>query len=336
MKRILIFLSCLLMVAACGRQTAESQKKGSSGKTLEVLLVADKNIYNGDTKELIDSLFRRPQLGMMQVEPIFDVVNIPVSSYKNSEMFRVHRNVILCDVNPENPNKVYKHVDQFAAPQIVYDFVVKDRATLNEFIEKYQQRIIDDIYETEHRRMYKVFKSNENTDIRVALKKQIGIELTAPTEFVTANPNNPTPDFAWIRKETKDFGIGVLIHTTPYQNQNQFTQDNILDTLDTLMRHHVPCSVADSYMGTERRLDSYTKTVTIGASPYAVETRGCWRAFGDFMGGPYVNYTLLSPDKKQVITLTGYVYYPSDRIKNMSKRDLLMQVEGICHSVVFN
>ena len=69
--------------------------------------------------------------------------------------------------------------------------------------------------------------------------------------------------------------------------------------------------------------------------PYCVETRGCWRTEGDFMGGPFVNYVVLSPDNKQVVMLTGYIYYPSGRIKTLSKRDLLMQAEGICHSLRF-
>ena len=101
MKRILVVLTCLLMVVACGHKTTTSTKRGSSGKTLEVLLVADKETYSGDTKNLIDSLFRRPQAGMPQIEPIFDLVNIPVSSFRNTEMFQVHRNVIICDIKPK-------------------------------------------------------------------------------------------------------------------------------------------------------------------------------------------------------------------------------------------
>lgn len=323
------------MVVACGHKTTTSTKRGSSGKTLEVLLVADKETYSGDTKNLIDSLFRRPQVGMPQVEPIFDLVNIPVSSFRNTEMFQAHRNVILCDINPDNPNKVYFHTDQYAEPQVIFDFAVTDRAKLEELLKKYEKRIIEDIYKTEHRRMYKVFKSIEGVEIREAIKKQFGFSMIFSNEFEIAKPNNPEPDFMWIRKEAKDFGIGVLIHVAPYNNPKQFEEATILDKLDTLMRHHVPCSAPESYMGTERRLDFTTQPIDFENTSYCLETRGCWRAFGDFMGGPFVTYTLTSPDNKQLITLTGYVYYPSGRLKNLSKRDLLMQLEGICHTLKF-
>lgn len=46
------------------------------------------------------------------------------------------------------------------------------------------------------------------------------------------------------------------------------------------------------------------------------------------MGGPFVTYTLLSPDGKQVVEVTGFVYCP-----RFDKRDYLMQVDGICNSV---
>ncbi|MBP9991096.1 MAG: DUF4837 family protein [Bacteroidales bacterium] len=332
MKRILVVFTCLLMLAACGPQTTTSTKKGSSGKTLEVLLVADKETYSGETKELIDSLFQRPQDGMPQMEPIFDLVNIPVSSFRNTEMFQAHRNVIICDINPKNPNKVFFHTDQYAAPQVIFDFAVTDRAKLEELLQKYEKRILEDIYKTEHRRMYKVFKSIEDVEIRETIKKQFGFSMIFSNEFEIAKPNNPSPDFMWIRKEAKDFGIGVLIQVSPYTDQKQFEEAVILDNLDTMMRHHVPTSAPGSYMGTERRLDFHSQPVTFEDASYCLETRGCWRSFGDFMGGPFVTYTLSSPDNTQLITLTGYVYYPSGRLKNLSKRDLLMQVEGICHT----
>ena len=81
-------------------------------------------------------------------------------------------------------------------------------------------------------------------------------------------------------------------------------------------------------MGTERRAEILTKVVDIESAKYAVESRGLWRLFGDFMGGPFVSYTLLSPDGTQLVDITGFVYCP-----RFDKRDYLMQVDGICRSI---
>ena len=339
MKKMLpLMLLVALTLTACNPKSSEPpQKKGSSGKTLELMIVADKDVYRGETKALIDSLFGRPQIGLPVPEKMFDIVNIPVSSYKNTEMFQNHRNIIFCDVNPGNPDKVYMHIDEYAAPQVVFDFAVKDQASLRDMLRKYEHHILDQVYNAEHRRVIKAFKGMENFKINEAIRKQFGFGLMFSNEFAIAKQLD---GFAWIRKEAKDFGIGVLVDVFPYENQNVFDEQPILDRLDTIMKRNVPSNADGSYTGIERRRDAqgnYLAPITLRKvdfdSNYCIETRGCWRSFGDFMGGPYVSYTLLSPDKKNVIMLMGYVYCP--RNKPWTKRDLLMQVESICWSIDF-
>lgn len=316
---------------SCGSKTSNEplQKKGSSGKTLELLVVADRDVFQGDVKALVDSIFKAPQEGLINPEPLFDVANIPVSSYKSSEMFRVHRNIILLDVNPQNPNKVYHHTDSYAAPQVIYDFAVKDIASLRQLLRKYSPAMIEEFYDAEHKRIVKAFKTTEGFEIEKAVEKQFGFRLTYSEEFEVAKADNPSPDFAWVRKEAKDFGLGTLIHTAPYESKNQFSTEEIVRNIDTLMKRHIQGPAEGSYMATEHRTD-FTHKVMKMKENYCVETRGNWRLYGDFMGGPFVAYTILAPDQKNVITLVGYVYCP-----RFDKRDYLMQVEGICHSIQF-
>lgn len=336
MKKITLLIMAALVFCSCAVKTDEVQKKGSSGKTLEILVVADKSTYNGSIESLMDSIFESPQVGLPQPEQKFNVINIPVSSYQNSDMFRNHRNTLILDISNENENKVYKHIDENAAPQVVFDFAAKSKADLCEMLRKYEQTILDEFYQAEHRRVIKAFKGMHNYKLTAQIKKKFGFSLMFSNEFGLAKEDD---NFAWIRKEAKDFGIGVLVDVYPYESDKAFVDQNILDRIDTVMKHHVPASAENSYMGLERRKDSQGnylqpivhKTVKFPNSEYCVETRGCWRSFGDFMGGPMVNYTSLSPDNKNIISLTGYVYCP--RNKPWTKRDLLMQVESICWSI---
>jgi hypothetical protein len=213
-KMFSVMLLAVSLLTACNNpKSDEPQKKGSSGKTLELMIVADKDVYRGETKELIDSLFARPQIGLPVPEKMFDIVNIPVSSYKNTEMFRNHRNIIYCDVNPNNPDKVYMHIDEYAAPQVVFDFAVKDQASLRDMLRKYEHHILDQIYRAEHRRVIKAFKGMENFKVNEAIRQQFGFGLMFSNEFAIAKQRD---DFAWVRKEAKDFGIGVLIDVFAY------------------------------------------------------------------------------------------------------------------------
>lgn len=335
MKKILLFIaSAAMLFCACQPAAPDApQKKGSSGKTLELMIVSSKDVYRGETKDFVDSLFGRPQEGLLVPEKLFDIVNIPLSSYENSEMFQNHRNILIFDIRPDNPDKVYMHIDEYAAPQAIFDFAVKDRATLHQMLLKYEQSILDHIYQNEHRRVAKAFEGMNNYKLNEFIRNKFGFGLTFSNEFSLAKQDI---DFAWVRKEAKDFGIGVLIDVFPYTDQNVFDEQNILDRLDTIMKRHVPASADNSYTGIERRKENGEYLAPLVRrqvefdSDYCIETRGSWRSFGDFMAGPFVNYTFLSPNKKKVIMLTGYVYCP--RNKPWTKRDLLMQVEGICWS----
>lgn len=323
-----MFAALLLLTACHSRQNEAIMKKSSSGKTCEVLLAADKATYSGDSKALIDSIFREPQAGLPQPEPRFDLVNIPVSSLHNTQMFRMHRNIVLCDVNPENPDKVYISHDKWAAPQTMVDIAASSDSALQSLLRRYEKVIKREIYKDEHQRIINAFHNVRNVELMKRVKEKFGFGMTFSEDFRWAQTAEEDPEFAWIHKETKDFSLGVLVHTMPYRDENQFVPEKILNRLDTMMRHYVPGPAEGSYMGTERRFDIEHNKVDYEGSSYCIETRGLWRTFGDFMGGPFVTYTLLSPDGRQIVEVTGYVYCP-----RFDKRDYLMQVEGICNSI---
>ncbi len=331
----------MVALAVCGcshnnKSEQEPQKKGSSGKTLELLIVANDNVYVGDTKELVDSIFGSLQDCLPQPEKKFDIVNIPISSYQNTDMFKNHRNVIILDVNTGNSGKVYKHIDEYAAPQVIFDFAMKSPQALQESLRGYAEMMLDELYKAEHRRIIKAYRGMDGYELNKAIEEQFAFRLQFSNEFAMAKQ---AEDFAWVRKEAKDFGMGVLIDVMPYKNESAFSENSILDHIDTIMKRYVPSTEPGSYTGIERRKNAkgeylaqiLSRTVEFPGSEYCVETRGCWRSFGDFMGGPFVAYSVLSPDKKYVVTLMGYVYCP--RNQPWTKRDLLMQVESVCWSL---
>ena len=324
-----IMLAATLLLVGChSRQNEALLKKSSSGKTCEVLLAADRNVYTGDTKILIDSILLEIQPGLPQAETRFDVVNIPVSSLHNTHTFQMHRNIILCDVAPGNPNKLYISHDRWASPQVMVDIAANSDTALQRLIRQHETSIKREIYRAEHQRMINAFYRDRNVELMERFKQKFGFEMTFHQDYRWAAEDD---GFAWIRKETKDFSLGILVHTMPYRDEEQLSAERIDNRLDTLMRRNVPGPAEGSYMGTERKIDIEHHRVDYEGSPFCVETRGLWRVFGDFMGGPFVCYTLLSPDRTTIVDAIGYVYCP-----RFNKRDYLMQVEGICNSVKFN
>lgn len=328
MKRFFLILSAVVLFAACdSRQNEAILKKSSSGKTLEVLMAADKGHFMGATRELIDSIFLQPQGCLPQPEPRFDVITIPVSSLHNTQMFKMHRNVIILEVKEGNPDKVYIDRDKWAAPQVVVDIAASSEASLRNLLRRYEPNILNAIYDAEHQRMIRAFYNVRNVELMNRVKEKFGFGLTFSEDFMWAEEDG---DFAWIRKETKDISLDVLINVTPYRSQEQLLPEKIYNRLDTIMRRHVPGPSDGSYMGTERRVEMESMKVDYPGSEYCIQTHGLWRLFGneDRMGGPFVCYSMLSPDGKDIVEVIGFVYAP-----RFEKRDYLMQVEGICNSI---
>jgi hypothetical protein len=80
-------------------------------------------------------------------------------------------------------------------------------------------------------------------------------------------------------------------------------------------------------MTTEYRLPPSIETSELDGR-FALETRGLWRVEGDFMGGPFLSYTLFDEENGQIVTLEGFVYAP-----DMDKRRLLFELEAIMNSL---
>ena len=336
MKKIVLnfILSTVLIfsVVGCGEKKVAT-KPSSSGKTLEMLVVAGNSVYSGSTKEALKEIFASPQDGLNQPEPRFDMVQIAPSTFEGNSMFQSHRNILILEVDPQNINKIYMNKDVWSTPQVVIRMTSPDARSLDSMLMAYRGRILKEYYAQEYRRMEKIFSKTPGVKIINKIKEKYGFSLAIPEEFALAKMRTES-DFTWVLKQTKDFDLHLYIYSYPYVDKRCFEEAVVLDTLDAILQRYVPGPSEGSYPGVERRDFFYTTDVLLG-DVNAVETRGLWRTYNDFMGGPFVNYTFLSPDGSKVFILMGAVYSPSQRNKMSMKRDLLMQLEGICRSMKF-
>ena len=336
MKKIIATVLSVFMFTSlftgCGGKVMTG-KPGSSGKTLELMLVTKNSTYTGTTQMVVDSLFKSPQDALNQPESRFDVVKISPNDFDGNTMFQAHRNILILDLDPLGTNKVYLENDKWSTPQVVIKVVANSREALDSMLLVQGERLLKEYYKQEYRRMDKIFSQTPDIKIINKIKEKYGFTLSIPEEFALAKMKEETP-FTWVLKKTKDFDLHLYLYKRPAKDATDFEEATILNHLDTILRRYVPGPSEGSYPGVERRDFFYTRDVMLG-DVKAVETRGLWRTYNDFMGGPFVCFTFLSPDKTQVYTMMGCVYSPSQRNKLSMKRDLLMQLDGICHSLKY-
>ena len=59
-----------------------------------------------------------------------------------------------------------------------------------------------------------------------------------------------------------------------------------------------------------------------------MQVRGFWDVRGDFMGGPFINYTTYDAARRRMVAIDGYVYSPSPNNK-VPMRNYVRQIEAI-------
>ncbi|MGP1515547.1 MAG: DUF4837 family protein [Bacteroidales bacterium] len=296
----------------------------SGGKTLEMLIVANEEIYRGELKDFIEKRFEIPQQGLNQDESLFDVVYIRNEGFIHSDMLQKHRNILVIDYKIGNPNKMYKEVNRRVFPQAVYKLMVDNRDSLFTILDRFYQNIKKQFYTNEHLKIYNTFKKDENIELTEQIERDFNFHITIPSDFYFAKKST---DFLWIRKETKDESFNIMIHKQPFTSKELFAKNKIIDIRNQIAKQNISGPTKDSYMGTEERFSIYTDTVNINGI-VMVENRGLWRLFGDFMGGPFINYAFQNPITKDFVMIDCFLYSPK-----RSKRDLLMQLEGIVYSL---
>ena len=78
-----------------------------------------------------------------------------------------------------------------------------------------------------------------------------------------------------------------------------------------------------TYMITEEAYTPFTKKTKLSNKP-TFETRGKWEVKGDFMAGPFLNYTVIDKANNRLLVIEGFTYAPS-----VKKRDYMFELEAI-------
>ena len=338
-----ILILGILAMASCQKKTDDKsntkdpllQKPSSGGKTLEVLVVCPETLYKGALRDSINRYFAKTQPYMNQAEPLFDLIPMRPEGFHGSEMFQKHRNILIINYDKHREtNKLYKKIHTRCYPQAVFEFSINHPDSLFPLLQRSHDYICNQFYVNEHLRVDRAFKDLENIKITQVLEKKFHFWLTVSEDFYLAKEDG---NFAWLRMEPKDASLNFLIHTVPYKNAGRLDSIAILDLRDSLGKAYIPGPTKGSYMSTDRNYPCGYKTVNIKGLK-GKEMRGLWKLAGQedqairsFMGGPFVNYTLVDEKHNRLITIDCFLYSP-----RRSKRDLLVQMESVAYNIRFS
>lgn len=320
---ILLLSLFVFSFIACDEQVRREPR--SVGATSEILVVSQNTAqWEGRQGEAIRAYFAQPQYGLPQQEPLYKLAHITVDGL--SDMFRKHRNILIIENNPRLETALVEtRSNLWAKPQRVIKIVAADADQWVEAFRQHQEGFKVLIDRTERERLMNIFRPTTKADVVEELYNHMGFTMMVPEGFFVAKKED---GFIWIRKEMVDLSQALIAYSIPYRDTFDLNPSRLIAVRDSILRKHIPGPTQGSFMATDTdfippRFNRTDQFVT----DFAVETRGLWRVVGDFMGGPFLSYTIVDAKNGRLLTLEGYVYAP-----HKDKRDYLRQLEAILYS----
>lgn len=317
MKKLFLALLAPVMFTfvSCGTSIVEIS---ATGKPYEIFVVAKKPVWNSIAGDTLRAIMKEEVLWVNQPEPIFDLYNITPEAFNQN--IRSHRNLIMLKADGAADSVAFGvREDVWVNGQIVIEITAPNNEALANYIGVNAQTIVDYLSIVEQQRMQKRTTKLSDGRLRELVKKKFDFSIHIPNGYRVALD---TTDFLWLNYEMPIASQGVLIYSFAKPEMGQ--KLNLIGQRNAAVMH-VPGPVAGSYMSTDTIFMPESEVVSFNGRAW-VETRGFWKVEGDFMGGPFINYTTFDEVNHRYIGIDMYVNSPSPKYP---KRNYIRQLESI-------
>jgi len=289
----------------------------SSGNLNEISIVAEDQLWEGSVGKALKNVLSKPIYGLPQQEPLFRLRQIPPRVF--SGFVTKSRTIIIIENNKQKNTRLL--LNKYASPQTV---IVVSGMTSREIIEEFKKNskeIIKRIKETEikekQRRIRKALNSSQ------VLDSIFNIKLNYPSIYRVAVADR---NFVWLRKDTKSGSVNLSVFQTPL-TANKLNAETIITIRDSVSKQKIPGPTKETYMSTEMQYKSVLASTKI--SKYkGQELRGLWEVKKQFMGGPFINFSVVDSINNRILFFDGFVYSPGTE-----KANYVFEIEAIIKSL---
>ncbi|QCX40229.1 DUF4837 family protein [Aureibaculum algae] len=315
MKNLLAVALLSVFFISCNSKNTKLTLKESYSRINFLTIVIENNLWKGQVGDSLRDIIAAPVLGLPQEETQFSVNQVSPAAFSN--LFETNRNILFVGVSEKEGYFLKK--DVYAAPQLTMTIFGKDENSLNALIQAHKKDIISVFKESDLKNYQKENIKNSYEIKEIKTLNKLGVSIKIPRNFAIVDD---TGDFLWLRQDITKGSLNIIAYELPLLEKDSIA-NNIVKARDTIGKNHIPGPADGSYMVTEAAYTPFTKEVVIDDKP-AFETRGTWDVKGDFMAGPFLNYTVLDKKNNRLLVVEGFTYAPS-----INKRDFMFELEAI-------
>ena len=319
--KLAVIAAMIAAVVSC-KSNGRSLLPNVSGKAGEVIVVIDREGWEGNLGNEVRGLLARDVEFLPQREPLYSLVSLAPGSF--TDMFKYHRNIVIfnIDTTVQKQGVVYR-TDVWARPQCVIQLNASCADSAVVVLKENGENLAGAIEQAERNRVIANTLLYEEGRLADVVDGMIGGKVHFPMGY---NLKKKADDFIWIADEKQYTTQGVFIYKYPATEENPFTVENIIAHRDAFLKKYVPGMFDNTYMITSQFVTPGLKFLKYHDLDFA-ETRGLWEVYNDFMGGPFVSHSFYSKDGKDIIVLESWVY-----AAKYDKRQYLRQVESLLYS----
>jgi len=323
MNKLILYFAVFIGIFSSCATDSEPYVPASSGTPGHILIIMENQKWKYDPGKTVREMLNQTYEILPQDEPIFDYSHVPPEVY--SDLLNKSRNILIAkiSVNVKKP-EVLISKNVHAKPQMIITVKAKNNEQFIELIKKNADKIVYSLTKAERNRLISVYsKKFLEKKIHKKLKDKHHINLAVPQGYTL---DVDSGNFVWLSRETPRSSQGILIWDYPYTDTLQLIPEKLLAKRDSICKLHVPGPADSTYMTTEYIIDPYVNEF-LSDKKYAVLIKGLWKITGKkgiFMGGPFVEITVVDEKRGRLITADGYVY--GGRKK---KRELMRQIEAV-------
>ena len=321
MKRLLyVSLIACICLSSCNTGSTGNLPM-SIGSAGEMLVVMRDYLWNGACGDSVRKYFREPVWGLPAVEPMFSLSQKDVLS----PFLQRYRNILIINVDPGYEKSIIRVRNNLHANnQVVYSIDAPSVDSVISCIYKNKDIIIADFLTKDRDAIIQDYKRIVAKTVVEKLKEKFNVDILIPHPY---SLDVEKDDFVWIAREEGEKQWGILIWEMPYQRTSQLDTDSLIFKMNAMTRKHVAGSRVGSYMADEPLVPP-TVQRSRKNDIYYVQLNGLWQMENGFMGGPYVNHTIVDVQRGRLVTGIGFVFYP-----NREKRQMVRQLEAILYTM---
>ena len=355
MYKVIIISLCFLTLS-CNDEVANqfSPKPSALGRLNEIEVIADDEIWDGETGDSIRYYFGSAYPIMPTPEPIFDMRHFSPNDLASEPLRKELRTyVVVADLQDDQSattkmirkdlgeerfmnlrmSKDYSSTigkEKWARNQLLVYIMGNGKENVHKAIRENFPAIANKINEHDEDQLiasiYAVRRTNPGLERKV--KDMYGVEMEIPGDFRLAVEDKEQKQI-WIRKDdSKGPILNIMMQSEKYSDQSQFDIDKIKTTLNTLSKQYVTTSTEGSIMViNDEDLPVYDYGYDLDGQ-YTRELRGVWEMTDDFMAGPFVAYAINIKESNTILYVYAFIYGPG-----RPKRNLIQQLDHIVKKV---